>query len=87
MKNEYKAGHEDGVAEGKIEGKIEDIIQLLKVKFDVSDTLLERIKSIDNEDFLSELFNEAIKAESTDDIISKIDKGLSGQVKSTIITD
>ncbi len=75
------------MAEGKIEGKIEYITQLLKARFDVSDTLLERIKSVDNEDLLSELFTEAINAESIDDIISKIDKGLSGQVESTTIKE
>lgn len=73
MKNEYKAGHEDG----KVEAKIEYIIQLLNARFTVPDTLPERISRITDENVLSKLHIDAAVSASIEDFERELDKQLS----------
>lgn len=81
MKNEYKAGREDGI----IETYIDSILQILKARFSVSDELSERIRAIEDKDVLSALILSAVLKSSVEEFESELNKLVSDQVVSTNI--
>lgn len=85
MKNEYKSGHEDGVAEGLVKGKIASLMLLLESGHTISDSLSEKIGQVNDEEKLDELLMVAVTAASVEEFEEKLDEILAGQVKSTKI--
>lgn len=81
MKNEYKAGREDGI----IETYIDSILQILNARFSVSDELSERIRAIEDKDVLSALILSAVLKSSVEEFESELNKLVSDQVVSTNI--
>ena len=62
-------GIEQGKAEGIVEGRREAVLQLLQFRFqDIPETLTERIASIESLSDLDTLFEQAMRAQSLDDI-------------------
>ena len=98
MKNEYRAGREEGKAEGKAEGIIEGraegiiqgkreglleaVIKLLESRFTISDNLSERIRQVKDEEQINELLTSAVSAESVESFKEKLGKILENQVES-----
>ncbi|MCQ2495617.1 MAG: Rpn family recombination-promoting nuclease/putative transposase [Lachnospiraceae bacterium] len=89
MKNEYKAGREDGIIEGKregqLEGRLESIISVLSVRFNISAGLSEKLTSVNDGEKLSQLLTLAATAASAEDFESGLDAVLTNQVESTKI--
>jgi len=85
MKNEYKAGREDGIIEGKREGRLESIISVLSVRFNISAGLSEKLTSVNDGEKLSKLLTLAATAASAEDFESGLDAVLTNQVESTKI--
>ncbi|MDO4167911.1 MAG: hypothetical protein Q4D32_10965 [Eubacteriales bacterium] len=69
MKDEFKAGK----AEGKIEGKIEDILEVLADLGSVSDSLKERIRLVQDDQVLNEVFRLARKSGSIGEFQERLD--------------
>lgn len=98
MKNEYRAGREEGKAEGKAEGIIEGraegiiqgkreglleaVIKLLESRFTISDNLSERIRQVEDEEQINELLTSAVSAESVESFKEELGKILENQVES-----
>ena len=84
MKNEYKMGHEDGLKEGmeigkingKIEGKIEAIINILSLRFEVSDELSKKLHGLSDENATLNLLIVATKVDSIDEFEAEVEKEL-----------
>ncbi|MCQ2496023.1 MAG: Rpn family recombination-promoting nuclease/putative transposase [Lachnospiraceae bacterium] len=85
MKKEFNNGMQEGIQKGVQIGQNNLALQVINTRFTISDSLTERIKSVNDENILSQLIINASAAADQEKFEALADKLLAHQVESTKI--